>query len=145
MKKKILFTFLACGLILTTACGKKEENKGNNGANENPPVVEDKGPVANTESGIISEATVDGLKFTNISLVTEGTGSRFNADVVNTTAEAVQVKSFNIILKDEAGNEVVTLLGYVGTTMEPGATVTISSGVQMDLTKVKSVEYVRNY
>ena len=146
MKKKILFTFLACGLILTTACGKKEENKGNeNPNNGGNPVVEPQGPTANTENGVISEVTIDGLKITNIALVTEGSHSRFNADVVNTNAEAVYVKSFDILLKDEAGNTVVTLRGAIDATIEPGVAVSIGGGTQMDLTNIKSVEYVRNY
>ena len=148
MKKKILFTFLACGLILATACGKKEDptnngDNGNNGGNTNQPAIKE--PTANTETNVITETTIDGLTINNISLITEGTGSTFTADVVNTTDQEVNVKSFNIILKDADGNEVVTLLGYIGTTIAPNDSATMSTGVEMDLTNVKSVEYVRNY
>lgn len=141
MKKKILFAFLACGLILTTACGKKEKETENNGDNQ----TEVKEPVANTDSNVIAEATIDGLRINNISLITEGESSTFTADVTNTTDQTVDVKSFNIILRDENGAELVTLLGYVGTTIAPGSSSTISTSVEMDLTGVKSVEYVRNY
>lgn len=141
MKKKVLFAILICGLVLTTACGKKD-NKDNKKDNDRTEVKE---PIANTDSNVIAEANIDGLKISNVSLITEGESSTYTADVVNTTDQAIDVKSFNILLKDENGNVIITLLGYVGTTITPGNSSTISTSVDIDLTGVKSIEYVRNY
>lgn len=145
MKKKLLFTFLAFGLILTTACGKKDNDKGknnveNNGGNQ----TEVKGPIANTENGVVSDKVIDGLKFTNISLIIDGSSSDFYADVINTNNEPVTVNSFQIVLKDAEGNIVTTLPGFIGATLQPNDSVTISTGVEMDLTNIKSVEFIRN-
>ena len=142
----MLFAVAAICLVLTTACGKKEETPNNGGGNNpsgNEPVVVE--PSANTNTNVIAEQDFDGLKINNVSLITEGENSTFTADVVNTTAENIEVKSFNIILKDAAGNEVVRLLGYIGNTIAPNNSSTMTASVAMDLSQVASVEYTRNY
>lgn len=144
MKKRMLFAVAAIGLVLTTACGKKEETPNtdvNGGTNE--PVVSE--PSANTNTNVIAEQDFEGLKINNVSLITEGETSVFTADVVNTTSENIEVKSFDIIMKDANGNEVITLLGYIGNTIAPNNSSTITSSVEMDLSNVVTVEYVRNY
>lgn len=148
MKKKMFLAMLACGLIFTTACGEKKNNNstnptnnGNNGT-EQPEVVE---PKANTNAQVIGEVEIDGLKINNVSVISEGEHTTFSADVTNTTSEPIDVKSFNIILKDANGEEVVTLLGFIGGTIAPNNSSTITSFVEMDLSSVASVEYTRNY
>lgn len=144
MSKRLIALFLACGLILATGCGKKTNNDTNTPSNNNdkPTVVE---PSANTEEAIIGEKTIDGLKITNVTLISEGEQATFSADVVNITDAAIDAKSFNIIYKDKDGNEIVRLLGYIGSTIAPNESVTVTSSVEMNLSNAKSVEYVRNY
>lgn len=141
--KKILFSIAIIGLILTTACGKKEEKPNNVENNEvvEKPVVS--GPVANTHDSVIAEQTVDGLKINNVSLITEGESSVFTADVTNTNLESIEVKSFDIIMKDFTDREVITMSGNIGSVIEPNETLTMSTSVEMDLTSVFSIEYIR--
>ena len=46
-----------------------------------------------------------------------------------------------IIVKDEEGKEIVRIPGYVGDTIKAGETRTISSSVDIDLSKAASIEY----
>ena len=144
MSKRLIALFLACGLILATGCGKKTNSDTNKPSdnNDNPAVVE---PSANTEEAVIGEQTIDGLKITNVTLISQGERTTVSADVVNVTDAAIDAKSFDIIYKDADGNRIVTLLGYIGTTIEPNQMVTMSSNVDINLSNAKSVEYVRNY
>lgn len=144
MSKKVMALFLTFGLILATGCGKKTNNNTNTPSdnNDNPTVVE---PSANTEEAIIGEQTIDGLKITNVTLISQGERATFSADVVNITDAPIDAKSFNIIYKDKDGNEIVTLLGSISSTINPNESVTVTSGVDMNLSNAKSVEYVRNY
>lgn len=144
MSKRLIALFLACGLILATGCGKKANNDTNppSDNNDKPPVVE---PSANTNEAIIGEQIIDGLKITNVTLISEGEYTTFTADIVNVTDAAIDAKSFNIIYKDKDGNEIVRLLGYIGSTIAPNESVTVTSSVEMNLSNAKSVEYVRNY
>ena len=143
MSKKIIALFLACGLIFATGCGKKtnddkkkDDNKGNTTVTE---------PSANTDAAVVGEQTIDGLKFTNITLISEGESTVYTADVENTTDAAIDVKSFNVTFKDKDGKEIVTILVFVGSNIAPNESASVSSSVDMSLLKAKSVEYVRNY
>ena len=70
MSKKIIALFLACGLIFATGCGKKtNDDKKKDENKENTTVTE---PSANTDAAVVGEQTIDGLKFTNITLISEG-------------------------------------------------------------------------
>ena len=145
MNKKVIGLFLAIGLIFATGCGKKTDNEGNkptDNKDNQTTVVE---PSANTNEAIIGEQTIDGLKITNVTLISQGERATFSANVVNTTDADIDAKSFNIIYKDEDGNEIVTLLGVIGNTIAPNQSVTVTSSVDMNLSNAKSVEYVRNY
>lgn len=143
MSKKIIALFLACGLIFATGCGKKnnddkkkDDNKGNTTVTE---------PSANTDAAVVGEQTIDGLKFTNITLISEGESTVYTADVVNTTDAAIDVKSFNVTFKDKDGKEIVTILVFVGSNIAPNESASVSSSVDISLLNAKSVEYVRNY
>ena len=97
MSKKIIALFLACGLIFATGCGKKtNDDKKKDENKENTTVTE---PSANTDAAVVGEQTIDGLKFTNITLISEGESTVYTADVVNTTDAAIDVKSFNLKTK----------------------------------------------
>ena len=143
MSKKIIALFLACGLIFATGWGKKtNDDKKKDENKENTTVTE---PSANTDAAVVGEQTIVGLKFTNITLISEGESTVYTADVVNTTDAAIDVKSFNVTFKDKDGKEIVTILVFVGSNIAPNESVTVSSSVDMSLLNAKSVEYVRNY
>ena len=143
MSKKIIALFLACGLIFATGCGKKtNDDKKKDDNKENTTVTE---PSANTDDAVVGEQTIDGLKFTNITLIPEGESTVYTADVINTTDAAIDVKSFNVTFKDKDGKEIVTILVFVGSNIAPNESASVSSSVDMSLLNAKSVEYVRNY
>lgn len=143
MSKRIIALFLACGLIFATGCGKKtNDDKKKDDNKENTTVTE---PSANTDAAVVGEQTIDGLKFTNITLISEGESTVYTADVVNTTDAAIDVKSFNVTFKDKDGKEIVTILVFVGSNISPNESASVSSSVDMSLLNAKSVEYVRNY
>lgn len=144
MSKKIVVLFLACGLIFATGCGKKTTNddkKTNDGKDDTNVVT----PIANTEDGIIDEQVIDGLKLTNVTLISEGDHSVFTVDIINTTDQVVNVNSFNLIFKDKDGNEMANSLLYVGKSIEPNGRVPLLTNAEINLSNAKFVEYVRNY
>lgn len=142
MNKKLVALVLAFGLIFATGCGKKDND--NNKTNDNKDNQEVTGPIANTNESIISEQIIDGIKITNITLVSEDGRTVFTADVVNTTEETIDIKSFNAIYKNADGEEIVSLFVYVGNSLEPGSLSSVSSSVEIDLSSATNVEYVRN-
>lgn len=87
----------------------------------------DSGIVANTKEGIIKEEVYEGLKFSNISLITENGYTTFSADVTNTTDTDNNISDVNIVLKDKNDNAVITLRGNIGDTLKSGETRTITA------------------
>ena len=136
--KKVLFMVLACTLVLTTACGKKDEET------NNKPAIE--GEVANTNSEVIKDVTIDGLTIQNVTVIYDSkTGDTiYSADVVNTTDEEIYVKSFDMKFMDVYGNEITTLSGYVLKSLGPGEQATMTAGTGLNLSDATSIEYTRN-
>lgn len=87
----------------------------------------DSGIVANTKEGIIKEEVYEGLKFSNISLITENGYTTFSADVTNTTDTDNNISDVNIELKDKDDNTVITLRGNIGDTLKSGEKRTITA------------------
>ena len=132
MKKIITITTITLlSLFLLTGCNKKEE-----------PVVDN--AKSNTNEGIIREQELEGLTFTNTSLIIKESGSVLVTTVTNTTTETKTVKTFTITVKDSDGNVMVTMDGYIGGEIKQAETKTITSTTEMDLTNASSIEYTIN-
>ena len=129
MKKLLTITIvILLSITLLTGCGKKDDKKDEIKSNTNENVVKDQ--------------VIDELTLTNTSLITKNGESTLVTLVTNSTGSTKTVKTFDIFVKDEKGEVIVTLTGYVGGEVPPGESRTITSNVEMDLSKAKSVEYV---
>lgn len=140
MKKNlilVLVMLLSIGLI--TGCGcKKKNNQVSKKDNDKKSKQTTK---TVTEKEVIKDREVDGIKITDTSLtVTDGV-SYLKASVTNNTGSDYKLEEYKIIVKDEKGDVIITLPGYVGEVIKAGATKTIRSSVSMDLSKAKSIEY----
>ena len=91
---------------------------------------------AHTEDGIIKEEEYEGLKITNITMITNNGYTTFSADVTNTNAEPTNFENVNIELKDEEGNVIITLLGNIGTGLKQNETRTITASAKGDFKTV---------
>lgn len=85
---------------------------------------------AHTEDGIIKEEEYEGLKITNITMITKDGYTTFSADVTNTKEEPTDFENINIELKDEKGNTVITLLGNIGKGLKKNETRTITASAK---------------
>ena len=88
-----------------------------------------------TEQGIVKNETYQGLEFSNITLIKEENIYTFTADVKNTSKETNKTMMVNIPIKDKKGNEIITLLGYIGKELAPEETTTITAATGADLSK----------
>ncbi len=91
-----------------------------------------------TEADIIKDESYGGLNFTNTTLVNDNGQYTLSIDVKNPTEADINLEQVNIVLKDKDGNEVISLLGYIGDPLKPNETRTITSFVDADLSKVTS-------
>lgn len=137
-----IILILAIALIFSLS-GKDSNGSGNGGengtGNEGNNNVEVQKP--NDNPGVIEDKEQDGLKFTNTSLITSSTNSTLITVVSNTTNSDIEVRIFDIYVKDAEGNTIVTLQGYVGGVVPAGESREIESSVDMDLSAASDIEY----
>ena len=123
-----LSTLLAVSLLTDCGCSKKEEK----------PQDDIK---TNTNEDVIKDQVIDGITMTNTSMVTTNKTTKLTTSVTNNTDKDYRLDEYMIIVKDEEGKEIVRIPGYVGDTIKAGETRTISSSVDIDLSKAASIEY----
>ncbi len=92
---------------------------------------------AHTDSGIVSEETFEGLKVTNISLITNKGYTTFTASVTNTNDTDNKIENIYIDLKDKDDNVVISLKGYIGT-LKPNAVTTVTTQAKGEFKNVVS-------
>ena len=96
------------------------------------------------EKDVVKNQKIENFKMTNTSLKYDGGYSTLETDVKNISNETNYLKSFDIIVKDKSGKEMIKLVGYIGEEISAGETKKIISKTDMDLSKAGSVEYTIN-
>lgn len=123
---KIIIIFIL-SLNIITGCKKKEEQ------------LDD--VKVNINDGIIKEQQVEMFQFKNTSLIYEDGTTTLETSVTNTSNNEEYLKEFNIQILNRNGNEIITLVGFIGDNIKPGETKIISSYCGEDLSNGVSIIY----
>ena len=136
MKKIINITLmlLVC-LTLVTGCGK-DKTKNDDKKDDNKTTVE-----VNNNEEVTKDQNIEGITITNTSLVYEDGISYLKATVTNNTGSDYKLNEYRINVKDNDGNIIVTMPGYVGSVLKNGESKTINTMISEDLSKAYSIEY----
>ena len=136
MKKVINITLmlLVC-LTLVTGCGK-DKSKNEDKKDDNKTTVE-----VNNNEEVTKAQNIEGITITNTSLVYEDGISYLKATVTNNTGSDYELNEYKINVKDNNGNIIVTMPGYVGSVLKNGESKTINTMISEDLSKAYSIEY----
>lgn len=142
MKKKLGagLALLAC-LTVLTGCGETTNNTTGNTTNTGTNNQAQPQVKVNTNENVIKDQELEGFKFQNTSLVYENGTSTLVSSVTNTSSQTQNLSEFAIHVKDADGNEIITLSGYIGGSVEPGETRTINSSYGSDITNAASITY----
>ena len=100
--------------------------------------------LSSTESSYLSDQTIDGLSFEKANLEVVNGVSTYTVEVTNDLDKDYSLKNINIVFKDGSGNEIETLLGYIGDKLEVGETKLIDASIDKELTDIVKIEYVIN-
>lgn len=155
-KKQLIIILVVVVLVIVAAViflsigGKKgnennaNTNQGNNANNTND--INDPNSTGNelkpnTNEGVVGDKIIEGLKFTNSSLVTSEAGSNLITLVTNTTDTNIEVRIIDIIVKDKDGKLLVNMQGYVGGSIPAHDSREVYSSVDMDLSSATDIEY----
>lgn len=125
---------LVC-LTLVTGCGK-DKSKNEDKKDDNKTTVE-----VNNNEEVTKDQNIEGITITNTSLVYEDGISYLKATVTNNTGSDYELNEYKINVKDNNGNIIVTMPGYVGSVIKNGESKTINTMISEDLSKAYSIEY----
>lgn len=125
---------LVC-LTLVTGCGK-DKSKNEDKKDDNKTTVE-----VNNNEEITKNQNIEGIEITNTSLVYEDGISYLKATVTNNTGSDYELNEYKINVKDNNGNIIVTMPGYVGSVIKNGESKTVNTMISEDLSKAYSIEY----
>ena len=100
--------------------------------------------LSSTESSYLADQTVEGLSFENANLEVANGVSTYTVEVTNDLDKEYTLKNINIIFKDGSGQEIETLLGYIGENLEVEETKVIDASIDKELTDIVKIEYVIN-
>lgn len=155
-KKQLIIILVVVVLVIVAAViflsngGKKgnennantnQGNKTNNTNDINDPNSTGNELKPNTNEGVVGDKIIEGLKFTNSSLVTSEAGSNLITLVTNTTDTNIEVRIIDIIVKDKDGKLLVNMQGYVGGSIPAYDSREVYSSVDMDLSSATDIEY----
>lgn len=119
-----LISLLSLSLLTGCGCNNKKEKES-----------EKEEIKTNTNQEVIKDQVLDVFKFTNTSLVYQNGNSVLETLVTNTSSEKQYLEEFKIHVKDEKGNEIVTLTGFIGDSIDAKASKVITSTYGDDLSK----------
>lgn len=145
--KKIILIF--CTILIVTGCGSKKNNTDVIDANEEKINIDDDiqtEVIVNKEENVIEDKQIDeGIYAIQTNLITTNLESELTTQIVNETEDAKYIKYVDIIFKNENGDVIDTIKGYVGSKIPSGKSTYVVVKVNADMSKTKSIEYRVNY
>lgn len=87
----------------------------------------------------LKNVEIDNVIISSINIKEEDSLMKYEAEI--NAKDDINISYINIIFKDDQNNEIVKLLGYVGSTLKSGEKKHIEASTDADLSKVKTVEY----
>lgn len=94
----------------------------------------------NTFNGIkLNDVVIDDIKLSDIDIVESDGITKYVANI--STKKEQNVNYVRILFKDENNKTIVSLIGYVGTSLTTKDTREINASTDADLTKTKAIEY----
>ena len=100
--------------------------------------------LANPDDGYLKDQTVEGLTFEKANLVYEKGISTFTVEVVNEIEEEYSIKNIEIVFKNGDGEEIESLIGYIGEKIAIDSSKTIQASIDEELSEIASIEYIIN-
>ena len=88
-------------------------------------------------SELLKDKEVDNLVFSNADL----NGNKLSVEVKNNSNEVYTLNTIDVVFKDESGNEITTLSGYIGNSLNTGDVKRLVVETDIDLSNSYSIDY----
>lgn len=96
---------------------------------------------SSTETGYLSNQTVNGLSFENAAINVVGGVTTYTVEVVNDSENIYNLKNINVIFKDVSNKEIVTLYGYIGEKLNVDEKKMLKASIDKEITEIGSINY----
>ncbi len=96
---------------------------------------------SNPNSGFLPNQTIDGLSFENAQIDIQNGISKYTVEVINNLKENVDLQTIEVVLKNENGDELTSLIGYVGENLESGEKKILEASIDEEVNSIHQVEY----
>ena len=96
--------------------------------------------LSSPNSTILNDREIEGLKIEEVNLEYNENESIYTAKVTNITDDSYHLKYINIDFFDE-NDEKITLIGYIGESLEKNETKEIKASIDKDITNSTKLEY----
>ena len=124
----IALLVVIAGIVIVCTMNQADNNRTKKKTNETKAI---------TSENLIKEVKLEGLVFNNVMLLKKGEMYTLTMDVRNETDHEIDIPQVNIDMLDKKGNNLITLLGYIGEKIQPNETRTITASAQINLSKVQ--------
>lgn len=94
--------------------------------------------------GYLANQVVDGLSFENASLNIVDGVSTYEVDVVNNTENPYSLKTIEIRFEDPSNNEITTLIGYIGDSLDKDQKKVLTASIDMEIENISNITYTIN-
>ncbi len=94
------------------------------------------------DTGLIPNQSVEGLSFENANIKTENGISKYTVEIINDLEESIELKTIEVVLKDEKGKILTSLIGYIGNSIESGDSKILEASIDEEINSIPKVEYL---
>lgn len=96
----------------------------------------------NKNENVIKDKNIGGILFTNIECSFDGNMSLISYTIVNHTSETINLKEYEVMVKDKTGNVITTIAPNLDIDIEPEKSFDTGNAVDIDLSEAYSMELV---
>lgn len=137
----ILVAVLIMGKAFTNSKEELSETP-NNGENTNNTV--DENAIYNTNEDVIGDKILGDITFTNIECSFDGNRSLLEYTIINNGNKAVKLGNYELVVKDEEKNIIAILVPSANYELKPGEEYNTGNAIDINLSKVHSIELRQN-
>ena len=130
----IITLVLLVAVLIFGIVSMKPGSKGTNNTNKEEEVK------YNTNENVVKDKEINGILFTDIQCSYDGENSILTYKIVNNTTEVINLKEYEVIVKDKDGATLAMIEPNLDQEIKPGESFDTGNAINIDLSSAYSME-----
>lgn len=151
--KSIIILGIILIIVIIVSLIVNLNKKNNEPETKEPTIIDENEPIINNNEGIVKNQEIDGLTFTQTSLISQDGETYLTTEIKNNNNTDYELEEIHIIIKDKDGNFVISyqnenaetvnyLVGYIGDVIVAGETKSIITTIDQVISNdAYNIEY----